>query len=259
MMDKKLEKIFDEVLIETKEPPESIIKLFMNTSFNNKFMSREEAIHAAKDLGPKLYEQTYGKNSRLYFHASDKPHDPIRESIQHNNDTGESLCFFTNNPESALAVAKARHGWDYNFCFLHVCKIKSQINLFNPQCKSDIKQVSFSKDDLNRIQDISNWLKQGWNLDTPDRWWRIYESGFIPSAIKKAGFLGIALNFWDMIYPTPEKEKTEGIALFYGNQMSVQGIKTVEFGNEIKEYNEYLKDLHTKEEIEEKYKDLFFD
>jgi len=250
------EKLFEEVFRKAKiEPPEQLIEALMNTSFNDEYMSREEAIKAAKNIGPKLYEQTYGKNSRLYFHASNKPHDPIRETIQPNS-TRESLCFFANNPEAALAVANARHNWSYDFCFLHVCKIKSPVDLFNPQSISDNKRVSFTQNEMSMIQNICNWLKQEWNFDAPERWWRIYENGSIPSAVKKAGFYGIALNFWDMKHSTPEKDKTEGIALFNGNQMKVCGIKVVGLKDEIKNYNEYLKGLKNKDELEKEYKNL---
>jgi len=239
-----LKKLFEPEYI---NPPESVIDMFMNTSFNGEFMSREEAIKAAKNLGPKLREQIYGKNSRLYFHASDKPHDPIKESKQK---SGESLCFFANKPEAALALAKVRHNWDYDFCFLHVCKIKSPINLFNPQAELDVKEVSFPQRELEMIQNICNWLKMGWHPDAPKRWWKIYESKPILSTIKKAGFFGIALNFWDMKYPT------EGIALFNGNQMHVCGIKVVNLKDEYKNYDEYLKNLKTKKKLEEEYKDF---
>jgi len=248
--EKDMSKLVEEFLkgadLEVSEDiSEALIESFRFTSFNNNFLSREEAIKCIKSLPSKLQEQTYGKNSRLYFHASDKPHNPIKESIQPSN---TFMCFFANNPESALAVARARHNWNYDFCFLHVCKIKSAIKLFNPQCMSDIKKVSFTQKELGHIQRLNDWLKSG-NFSNP-RWWRIYEHKSLPSTIKKAGFDGIALNFWDMIHPTPEQEKTEGIAIFNGNQMHVCGIKVVGLKDEIKDRDEYLKDLKIKEELE---------
>jgi len=239
-----------------ENPPESVINMFMNTSFNKQFMTREEAIKKVTNLNSKLREQTYGKNSRLYFHASDRPHDPIKESKQ---ESGESLCFFSNKPEAALAVVKVRHNWNHDFCFLHVCKLKSSVNLFNPQCKTDIKKVSFTNKELKIIQDETDWIKR-WTkcakLPSPERWWRIYEAFSIPSAIKKAGFSGIALNFWDMNYETPEVDRTEGIALFKGNQMHVLGIKVVNLKDEFKDYDWYLKDIKKKREIEKEYEVL---
>jgi len=224
------------------EPSESIIEMFMSTSFNNDFMSREEAIKAAKKLPSKLKEQVYGKNSRLYFHASDKPYNSIKETTQRSS--GEQLCFFANNPEAALAVANVRHNWNYDFCFLHVCKLKSPVNLFNPQCKTDFKKTSFTQKEIDFIREVFR------KYDIPERFWRVYENKTIPSTIKKSGFDGIALNFWDYEYPTPEREETEGIAIFNGNQMHVCGIKAVGLKDEIKDRDEYLKDLKIKEELE---------
>jgi len=231
---------------ETEEPSESIIEMFMSTSFNDDFMSREEAIKAAKKLPSKLKEQIYGKNSRLYFHASDRPHSSIKETIQ--SSSGEQLCFFANNPEAALAVARIRHNWNYDFCFLHVCKLKSSVDLFNPQCKTDLKKTSFTQKEIDFIQEVFR------KYDIPIRYWRVYENKTIPSTIKKSGFDGIALNFWDYEYPTPEREETEGIALFNGNKMNVYGIKKVRLEDPIKDRIEYLKDLKTKEEFEKEYK-----
>lgn len=219
-------------------PPESLIEVFMKTSFNKKYMSREEAIEAAKNLGAALREQTYGKNFRLYFHASDKPHDPIKESKQY---SGESLCFFANKPEAAIAVVRVRHNWNHDFCFLHTCKFKYPVKLFNPQCEQDIKKVSFTQKELKIMQEARDWLKKGWNEETPDRCCRIYES--TPQAIRRAGFLGLALNFWDRNHETTDVDKTEGIALFNGNQMRVCGIKIVNLKDDYKEYDWYLKDL----------------
>ena len=39
------------------DPPEEVIEMFMKTSFNKKYMSREEAIEEAKNLGPALKEE----------------------------------------------------------------------------------------------------------------------------------------------------------------------------------------------------------
>jgi len=235
------------------DPPESVIEILMKTSFNHKFMSREEAIEEANKIGPALREQRehiYGKYSCLYFHASDKLHNYyIREK------SGGSLCFLANKPEAALAVAKARHNWNYDFCFLHVCKLNSYVNLFNPQSKSDIKKVSLSRKELEVILDLKNWLI-GIGLKEPERWWRICESKFFPSSIKKVGFLGITLNFWDMTHETPGEDKTEGIAIYNGNQMKVHGIKVINQKDEYKNYDEYLKNLKTKEELEKEYKSL---
>jgi hypothetical protein len=50
------EKVLNESAV-NNDPPESVIKMFMNTSFNRKYMSREEAIEEAKKLGPALREQ----------------------------------------------------------------------------------------------------------------------------------------------------------------------------------------------------------
>jgi len=256
-MGKNIEDDFEEILKESGEccdPPESVINMFMNTSFNNVFMSREEAIKAAKNLSPKLQEQIYGKNSRLYFHASARPHDPVKESYQR---SGESLCFFANKPEAAIAVARVRHNWSYDFCFLHVCKLKSPLNLFNPQCELDFKKVSFSQRVLNEMEEVNDWLKTN-GIKAPERWWRIYESKSIAPAIRRAGFLGMALNFWDMKHETPDMEKTEGIALFNGNQMKVCGIKAVNLKDKFKNYDWYLKDIKKKEDIEKEYKDFLY-
>ena len=258
MEENELEKIFDEVLKKSEvydDIPESVIKMLMTTSFNNDFMSREEAIESLENMRHGLREQIYGKNSRLYFHASDRPYDSIRETIQ---PSGEKLCFFANNPESALSVVKVRHDRDYDFCFLHICKIKSPINLFNPQSKSDMKKVSFTQNELKSIKDSLDWLQQIpiQNLSAPIRWWRIYESESFLSSVKKAGFDGIALNFWDYICSTPEKEKTEGIALFNGNKMTVYGIKVVNLKHDINDRNECLKGLKTKEDIEKEYESI---
>jgi len=50
------EKILNESAV-NNDPPEEVIKMFMTTSFNKEYMSREEAIKAARDLVPKLKEQ----------------------------------------------------------------------------------------------------------------------------------------------------------------------------------------------------------
>jgi hypothetical protein len=62
-----------------------------------------------------------------------------------------------------------------------------------------------------------------------------------------------------MRYVTPDKDLTEGIALFNGNQMSVNKIKVIDFDKYKKDeykHEDYLKDLKTREELYKEYKDI---
>jgi len=161
-----------EILKETdvyNDPSESVIKMFMSTSFNNEFMSREEAIKATKDLGPQLIKQKQIRHLKEMSYLCKKSDGygmiiEIRSTDEHGEIGNEQLpacahIFDTNNVSIGEIVITKQ-------------KPTKPMEVIPYKCKVPVayrnKIVNWAKES-NELG-VNNWdyLISAWNRRKPD-------------------------------------------------------------------------------------------